>query len=261
MKLLLTFSGFAVSSIALASSALAAGPKIPLSPEGRAEIHEYAQQHDLHNYRVQITGNRVNLREKTTFNGTPTPTLPRMETVAMGTLTKSGNVKNLGPVMMLASKGPAAKAPSPKALPSKVDLRTVEGDQEGRVLLHGAQFLGKMDPRQTMNISVYPETANLTAPPSKADVDAITAWAKTQGFRVTPQANGTYLSLSGSAAEVERAFHVSLGNYKLGANAGMDKGMNAFATADAPKVPAGLNVKMVLGLNNVRVAVPLREAQ
>src|SRR5206468_3058441 len=52
--------------------------------------------------------------------------------------------------------------------------------------------------------------------PAQADVEAVTTWLESQGFRVDGIARGRRaIEFSGTAAHVERAFHTEMRHYEL----------------------------------------------
>ena len=74
-----------------------------------------------------------------------------------------------------------------------------------------------------------------------------------KGLRVAYTApTRTYLTLGGSAAQVERTFNVDLGQYRL------PGGRTFFANVQAPRVPG--QVAALIGLENLSVQLPTRPA-
>jgi uncharacterized protein (TIGR03437 family) len=92
---------------------------------------------------------------------------------------------------------------------------------------------------------------------SPGDVAKIAAWAQSQGLRVEYQANTrTWMRLSGSAAQVERALHVQLRRYQV-------DGELHFANAGPPSVPAALQplLSTIRGLDDFFPKPPRRTAR
>ena len=79
---------------------------------------------------------------------------------------------------------------------------------------------------------------------SRADVQKITAWLTAQGFHVEYVARGrNWVTFSGSAAQVERAFGIEIHRYNI-------NGEMHVANASAPKIPAAL-AGIVTGLDGL----------
>ncbi len=92
--------------------------------------------------------------------------------------------------------------------------------------------------------------------PLQTDVDAVTCWARAQGFVVTPAAPGSVLlNAKASAATIEAAFGVHLCRYQA------PDGRVFHAPDVPPAVPFALSrgVIGIVGLDNARTACPLRQ--
>jgi uncharacterized protein (TIGR03437 family) len=92
---------------------------------------------------------------------------------------------------------------------------------------------------------------------SAADLAKVAAWAESQGFRVDYQAlTRTWIRISGSAAQVQSAFHVQLHRYEV-------DGETHFANASDPSIPAALEplVSAIRGLDNFYPKPPHRLAR
>jgi hypothetical protein len=75
-----------------------AAPK--LSAAGKMEVRDFAKDHDIHDYRIQVTKfGVVDILTKSTFNGTPMRTKSTWTTAASGDVTSTGRVTNLGMLM------------------------------------------------------------------------------------------------------------------------------------------------------------------
>jgi subtilase family serine protease len=81
--------------------------------------------------------------------------------------------------------------------------------------------------------------------PSDADLQAIIAWLESHGFQVGATKGRTVLEFSGSAGQVQDAFHTSIHNYVV-------NGEQYWANASDPSIPAALApaVAGVASLNN-----------
>jgi len=89
---------------------------------------------------------------------------------------------------------------------------------------------------------------------SQADIDKITAWLTQQGFTVKSVARGrNAISFSGTAAQVQSAFAVSMHRY-------LANGKTHYANATPPAIPAALQgvVGAIRGLNDFRMRPHLR---
>lgn len=89
--------------------------------------------------------------------------------------------------------------------------------------------------------------------PRQADYDAVEAYAKSQGLTITHEyAHRLMLSISGSAAQIERAFGVSLFEYKA------SDGRAFYRNDTDPIVPTTLSgtVSAVLGLDTSHILKP-----
>jgi uncharacterized repeat protein (TIGR03803 family) len=82
--------------------------------------------------------------------------------------------------------------------------------------------------------------------PSQQDYDAVIAFAKARGLRVTgTHPNRTLLDVSGEVADIEKACHVKLHAYKH-----PTEGRNFYAPDTEPSLDLGVPVLMVSGLDN-----------
>jgi subtilase family serine protease len=80
----------------------------------------------------------------------------------------------------------------------------------------------------------------------RATVEAARSFATADGLRVVNlDPAGDLIVLSGTAAQAERTFGVSLDNYSY-------KGLDFYANTAAPRVPAGLDILGVVGLNSAQ---------
>ncbi len=89
--------------------------------------------------------------------------------------------------------------------------------------------------------------------PSQADVEAVTAFAKSSGLTVASvSANRTLIQVKGSSSAIESAFHLKLNNYQA------ESGRIFFAPDREPVFPASVARKIVglIGLDNSAQARP-----
>ena len=69
--------------------------------------------------------------------------------------------------------------------------------------------------------------------PSDADVQTITSWLESHGFQVSPTKGRTLIEFSGSASQVQEAFHTPIHKYLV-------RGEQHWANASDPEIPAAL---------------------
>ncbi len=81
--------------------------------------------------------------------------------------------------------------------------------------------------------------------PSDTDMQAITLWLQSHGFQVGASKGRTVLEFSGSASQVQEAFHTAIHNYVV-------NGEQHWANASDPQIPTALTpaVAGVLTLHN-----------
>jgi subtilase family serine protease len=82
--------------------------------------------------------------------------------------------------------------------------------------------------------------------PASADIDTVTSWLKTQGFKVNGiSKSGLTVDISGTAGQVRNAFHTEIHSYLV-------NGSSHIANASTPMIPAALSpvVAGVVSLHN-----------
>ena len=89
---------------------------------------------------------------------------------------------------------------------------------------------------------------------ARARVQAVRQWLRSGGLRINSvTAAGDYLTATGTTAQLDRLFQVHIGRYRLGAS--------SFSANDrAPRVPSGLPVEAVLGLDTLHRFAPVNSA-
>jgi hypothetical protein len=92
---------------------------------------------------------------------------------------------------------------------------------------------------------VSPEDFGRQFGPTDADMQTITAWLQSHGFQVNTTKGRTVLEFSGSASQVQEAFHTTIHKYVV-------SGEQHWANANDPQIPAALApaVAGVLTLHN-----------
>ena len=91
---------------------------------------------------------------------------------------------------------------------------------------------------------------------SQSDVDKITAWLESQGFKVTAVARGrNWITFSGTSAQIRNAFQTQLHSYTV-------NGVTHYANATEPSIPASLQglVASIRGLDNFKPQPRLKKA-
>ena len=84
---------------------------------------------------------------------------------------------------------------------------------------------------------------------SRSDLDRITAWLQSEGFTVERVARSrTWIGFSGTASEVDHAFHTQIHQY-------LENGKEYYANTTNPSIPAALSgiVMGIRGLNDFRM--------
>ena len=107
-----------------------------------------------------------------------------------------------------------------------------------------------IDDQQDKNSPNYhkwltPEQFGTQFGPSDSDMQAITSWLHSHGFQVAPSKGRSVLEFSGSASQVQEAFHTSIHKYVVGAE-------QHWANANDPSIPVALRpaVAGVMTLHN-----------
>ena len=164
------------------------------------------------------------------------------------------------------------------AAPAAADSRTPLAGHTPDFARHGHR-LGEADPAQTMDVTLWlqpqagldalaaavtdpsspqfdkflsPEQVTDQFAPSPATYRQVESYLRAQGLHVTDEAaNRMYIAASGTAAQVESAFAVSLGQYQVG-------GQTVVANDGDPSLPAALAgaVAAVGGLDGAAAAHP-----
>jgi hypothetical protein len=127
--------------------------------------------------------------------------------------------------------------------------RTPEQQQALEAFVKETQTPGNGNFGKTISPEIFTETFGL----AKSDVEAVTKWLESHGFEVKgSDGGGLRLSFTGSAAEVEEAFHTEIHNYKT------PDGEIRFANIGDLRIPEALEpvVRGVAGLQDfVRVRI------
>jgi len=85
--------------------------------------------------------------------------------------------------------------------------------------------------------------------PRPADLDAVAAWLKGEGFTIESASDG-YLRFSGTVAQAERTFATRIARFGNG---------SIYANIDDPSIPARFSavISSITGLDNMTRVVPL----
>jgi Pro-kumamolisin, activation domain/Bacterial Ig-like domain (group 3) len=138
------------------------------------------------------------------------------------------------------------QGPAPATLPMQRMLLVLERSPGQESALR--QLL---DDQQNKNSSNYhkwltPDEFGTRFGPSASDLHTVTSWLQSQGFQVTALSKGrTAIEFSGSAAQVQQAFHTAIHKYFVNGEA-------HWANASDPSIPSALAtvVKGVVSLHN-----------
>jgi len=135
---------------------------------------------------------------------------------------------------------------APASLPmERMELvlkRSAEQESALRTLLDSQQDKGSANYHKWLT----PEQFGKQFGPVDSDVQAVTAWLRSCGFQVAAVSKGrTTIEFSGSASQVQQAFHTAIHKYKV-------NGEEHWANASDPSIPSALApaVKGVLSLHN-----------
>ncbi|HKV77972.1 MAG TPA: protease pro-enzyme activation domain-containing protein [Candidatus Sulfotelmatobacter sp.] len=134
---------------------------------------------------------------------------------------------------------------APASLPMERMLLVLKRSNEQETALRKL-----LDDQQDKNSPYYhkwmtPEQFGAQFGPTDADMQMITSWLQSHGFQVGSTKGRTVLEFSGSASQVQEAFHTSIHKYVV-------NGEQHWANASDPSIPAALvpAVKGVLTLHN-----------
>jgi len=140
------------------------------------------------------------------------------------------------------------RGPAPDGLPAERMLLVLQRgpDQE-------AALRQLMEDQQTKSSPQYhqwlsPEEFGQRFGPADADIQTITGWLASEGFRVNRVSNGrTVIEFSGTAGQVRRTFHTQISKFVVG-------GEEHWANASDPQIPAALApvVRGIVSLHNFR---------
>ncbi len=138
------------------------------------------------------------------------------------------------------------RGPAPASLPMQRMLlvlsRSPEQETSLRKLLDDQQDKGSSSYHEWLN----PAQFGTQFGPSTSDLQTVTAWLQTNGFKVASLSEGrTVIEFSGSASQVQTAFHTAIHKYVI-------DGEEHWANTSDPSIPAALApvVKGVLSLHN-----------
>jgi|GEM_PF-987912 len=186
----------------------------------------------------------------------------------------------LGPNMSVPPAAPVL-AQTPKAHRHATGPVVLRGSTPQGILQGKAAYVSHFNPSQMLRVVVSLQPPNMAAEqqfladvqtkgsplfhhfltaaewtkrfdPTPASEQAVVAWAKAQGLTVTRRwANRLLVDVAAPAATIEKAFHVTINNYKM-------DGRTFFSNDREPTIPAQLDgiVEAVLGMNNWEVAQP-----
>jgi Pro-kumamolisin, activation domain/Bacterial Ig-like domain (group 3) len=85
--------------------------------------------------------------------------------------------------------------------------------------------------------------------PSDQDIQKITSWLQSHGFQVAPISNGrTVIEFSGTAAQVQEAFHTTIRKYSIPTKSGTLE--DHWANSSDPSIPAAI-APVVAGINTL----------
>jgi hypothetical protein len=138
------------------------------------------------------------------------------------------------------------QGPAPASLPMQRMLLVLKRSPEQESALR--KLLDDQQDKASPNYHRWltPEQFGKQFGPSDGDLQTVTAWLQSRGFQITALSKGrTVIEFSGSASQVQTAFHTSIHKYVV-------NGEEHWANASDPSIPAALApaVHGVLSLHN-----------
>jgi hypothetical protein len=135
---------------------------------------------------------------------------------------------------------------APASLPMQRMLLVLKRSPEQESALRG--LIDDQQDKGSLNYHKWltPEQFGKQFGPNDSDLQTVTAWLQARGFQVTSLSKGrTAIEFSGSAGQVQAAFHTSIHKYVV-------NGESHWANASDPSIPAALApaVRGVLSLHN-----------
>ena len=134
---------------------------------------------------------------------------------------------------------------APASLPMERILLVLKRSDEQEIALR--KLLGDQQDKTSPNYHKWmtPEQFGSQFGPSDADLQTITSWLQSHGFQVGSTKGRTVLEFSGSASQMEAAFHTTIHKYVV-------NGEQHWANASDPQIPAALApaVAGMASLNN-----------
>lgn len=132
---------------------------------------------------------------------------------------------------------------APASLPMERMLLVLKRSSEQEAALR--KLLDDQQDKHSANYHKWltPEQFGAQFGPSDADMQTITSWLQSHGFRVGASKGRTVLEFSGSASQVQEAFHTSIHRYIV-------TGEQHWANASDPSIPAAL-VPAVAGIKTL----------
>ena len=136
------------------------------------------------------------------------------------------------------------QGPAPVSLPMQRMLLVLRRSPEQETAL--SQLLEQQQDNSSPNYHQWltPEQFGLRFGPADQDIQAITGWLQTHGFQVIRVSKGrTILEFSGTAAQVQEAFHTNIRTYLV-------DGETHYANSSDPQIPAAL-APAVVGIRSL----------
>lgn len=122
---------------------------------------------------------------------------------------------------------------APASLPMERMLLVLKRSPEQETALR--KLLDDQQDKKSANYHKWltPEQFGKQFGPSDADLQTITSWLQSHGFQVSPTKGRTVMEFSGSASQVQEAFHTSIHKY-------IANGEQHWANASDPRIPTAL---------------------
>src|ERR1700684_1139467 len=138
---------------------------------------------------------------------------------------------------------------APSSLPMARMLLVLQRSPQQESALE--QLLDQQQDRSSPNYHQWltPQQFGQQFGPSDQDVQKITSWLQSHGFQVAPISNGrTVIEFSGTAGQVQQAFHTTIHKYSVPTKAGTLE--DHWANSTDPSIPAAL-APVVAGINTL----------
>lgn len=140
------------------------------------------------------------------------------------------------------------RGPAPAGLPMNRMLLVLRRSPGQEAALQ--QLLDEQQDQSSSNYHKWltPEQFGQQFGPSDQDIQTITSWLQSQGFQIARVSNGrTVIEFSGTAGQVQQAFHTSIHKYAIPTATGIEE---HWANATDPQIPTAL-APVIIGIDTL----------